>query len=63
LLGVEIHQGTWYCENKKITKNGKNYLFSNPHFSGEKQFHSIMEGTNLEHKSKFLTRPNLYGVH
>jgi hypothetical protein len=35
-VGIEICQGTWHCEDKKITKNGENNLFSNPCFSGEK---------------------------
>jgi hypothetical protein len=36
-------QGTWYCENKKITKNEENNLFSSPCFLG-KNFHHAVNG-------------------
>jgi hypothetical protein len=50
LLGVEIHRGTWYCENNKSLKMGEKPIFKPSFFWGEK-FPRIVAGTNLEHKS------------
>ena len=43
-------QGHWHCEDKKSLKMGKTTHFQTLVFP-EKNFPSIMAGTNLEHKS------------
>jgi hypothetical protein len=52
-LGVEIHRGTCYCENKKSLKNGGRgkQAIVKPSFFRKIIFTSIMAGTKLEYKS------------
>jgi hypothetical protein len=52
LLGVEIHRGSWHCEDKKSLKMGKTTHFQTIVLP-ENNFPStsIMAGINIEHKS------------
>jgi hypothetical protein len=61
LLGVEIHRGTWYCQNKKSLKCGKQSIFK-PSFFREKILQYNGRYQLWAQILKFLTRPNLYRV-